>query len=71
MSNHGTSLEVQWLRLHASNAGGAGSIFGRGTKIPHVSGCSQKVKKKEKKKVWSQDLEAGSHKWEHSVNGTL
>ena len=29
----GTSLEVQWLRLLASNAGGAGSIPGQGTKI--------------------------------------
>ena len=32
----GTSLEVQWLRLHAPNAGGPGSIPGQGTrfKIP-------------------------------------
>ena len=29
----GTSLAVQWLRLCASTAGGAGSISGRGTKI--------------------------------------
>ena len=28
-----TSLVVQWLRLHASNAGDAGSIPGQGTKI--------------------------------------
>ena len=27
----GTSLAVQWLRLHASNAGGVGSIPGRTT----------------------------------------
>ena len=40
----GTSLMVQWLRLHASNAGGAGSIPDQGTrshmpqlKIPHAS----------------------------------
>ena len=26
----------QWLRLQASNAGGAGSIPGWGTKIPHA-----------------------------------
>ena len=32
----GTSLVVQWLRLHASSAGGAGSIPGWGTKIPHA-----------------------------------
>ena len=30
----GTSLAVQWLRLHTSTAGGAGSIPGLGTKIP-------------------------------------
>ena len=32
----GTSLVVQWLRLHASNAEGMGSIPGWGTKIPHA-----------------------------------
>ena len=31
----GTSLEVQWLRLHAPNAGGPGSIPGQGTRF-HV-----------------------------------
>ena len=41
----GTSLAVQWLRLHASIAGGVGSIPGHGTKIP--SCCV--AKKKEKK----------------------
>ena len=30
----GTSLVIQWLRLYASNAGGAVSIPGPGTKIP-------------------------------------
>ena len=29
------SLVVQLFRLHASSAGGRGSIFGQGTKIPH------------------------------------
>ena len=28
---------VQWLRLHAPNAGRACSIPGQGTKIPHVA----------------------------------
>ena len=28
----GTSLAVQWLRLHAPNAGGWGSITGQGTR---------------------------------------
>ena len=31
----GTSLVAQWLRFHAPNAGGTGSIPGWGTKIPH------------------------------------
>ena len=31
---------VQWLRLLASNEGAAGSIPGRGTKMPH----GQKIK---------------------------
>ena len=35
----GTSLVVQWLRLHASNTGGVGSIPGQGTKNPHATRC--------------------------------
>ena len=31
-----TSLKVQWLRLHASNAGDTGSNPGQGTKISHA-----------------------------------
>ena len=31
-SPKGTSLVVQWLRLHASDAGGLGSISGQGRK---------------------------------------
>ena len=38
----GSSLAVQWLRLHVSNAAGVGSIPGQGTKIPHTVGCGQK-----------------------------
>ena len=33
---------VQWLRLHASNGGGTGSIPGWGTKIPHATWHGQK-----------------------------
>ena len=40
-----TSLAVQCLRLHASTAGGAGLIPGRGTKIPHAAQSGQKNKK--------------------------
>ena len=32
MQMPGTSLEVQWLRLHTSNSGGRGSIPGQETK---------------------------------------
>ena len=35
--NLGTSLVVQWLRLHAPNAGGPASILGQGTKILHAT----------------------------------
>ena len=41
----GTSLAVQWLRLHTSTAGGTVSIPGQGTKIPHAALCGQKKKK--------------------------
>ena len=34
----GTSLVVQWLRLHTLNAGDMSSIPGQGTKILHASG---------------------------------
>ena len=33
----GTSLVVQWLRLYAPTAVGAGLIPGQGAKIPHAS----------------------------------
>ena len=46
----GTSLVVQWLRLHASTAVGAGSIPGQGTKIPHATQHGQTKKEKEKEK---------------------
>ena len=44
----GSSLVVHWLRLHASTAGGAGSIPGQGMGILHASLCGQKKKKKKK-----------------------
>ena len=40
----GTPLVFQWLRLHAPNARGMGSIPGWGTKIPHATGWGQKKK---------------------------
>ena len=50
----GTSLVVQWLRLHASNAGGAGSLPGWGTKIPHApQHGSAKKKRNENSNVFT------------------
>ena len=40
----GTSLAVQWLRFHASTAGGVGPIPGQGNEIPHAPWCGQKIK---------------------------
>ena len=34
----GTSLAVQWLRIHTPDVGGTGSIPGQGIKIPHAAG---------------------------------
>ena len=41
----GNSLAVQWIGLHASTAGGTGSIPGGGTKIPHAAGHGPKFSK--------------------------
>ena len=41
----GTSLVAQWLRLCTSTEGGAGSIPGGETKIPHAMWHGQKKKK--------------------------
>ena len=40
---------VQWLRLHASNAGGMGLIPSEGIKIPQAMWHSQSEKKKKKR----------------------
>ena len=42
-----TSIAVQWLRIHAFTAGGAGSIPVWGTKILSAVQNGQKKKKKE------------------------
>ena len=44
----GTSLVVQWLRLHVSNAGGVRLIPLQGTKIPHGMQCGRKKQNKTK-----------------------
>ena len=43
----GIPLAVQWLGLHASTAGGPGSIPGHGTKILQAPQRGQKKKKKD------------------------
>ena len=43
-----TSLEVQWLRVHTVNVGGAGLILGRGTKILYAVQHGQRIKKKKR-----------------------
>ena len=50
---------VQWLILHASTAGGMGSIPSQGTKIPHVMWRGQKRKNisLEEKEVYKGDTE--------------
>ena len=45
-----TSLVVQWLRLCASNAWGAGLIHGQGSEIPHGCGILDKLWTKRKSK---------------------
>ena len=42
-----TSVVVQWLRLHAANAGGTGLIPDQGAKIPPAV-CLKDLKKKKK-----------------------
>ena len=56
----GTSLAVQWLRLRTSAAGGAGSIPGRGTKIPHATQHGQKKRKKERSVMCKEFNSAGA-----------
>ena len=51
----GASLAVQCLRLRASTAGGAGSIPGQGTKIPHAAWHGQPPKKRHYVKLKRQD----------------
>ena len=41
----GTSLVVQWLRLHTPNTGGLGSIPGQGTRSRMPWHCNQEKEK--------------------------
>jgi len=52
MTDHGTSVVVQWSTCHAtsaSTAGGAGSMPGQEAKIPCAGGMAKKKKKAKKK----------------------
>ena len=42
----GASLAVQWLRLHAASARGAGVTPDQGTKTPHAMWHGQRIFKK-------------------------
>ena len=73
----GTSLEVQWFRLSASNAGNTGSIPGWVTKIPHVMQHSQNIKNKTKQKNKQMAIHQGKVKrsiptcfWSQFVEGS-
>ena len=62
MEDRGTSLAVQWLRLHLSNAGGVGSIPGRGAEIPNASGPkNQNVKQKQRCDKFNKDFKIGPY----------
>ena len=56
----GASLVVQWLKLHASSAGGAGSIPGRGAGIP---GASQPKKQNRKQKQYCNKFKKDFKNW--------
>ena len=62
-----TSLAVQWLRLHASTAGGMGSIPGQGTKIPQAAA----LQPKEKKKIGASSHSQQSHLQQHRYGSNL
>ena len=61
MLEEGTSLAVQWLRLCAPNAGGMGSIPGRGTGELRSCMLHGTAKKKNKKQLeeteWKMQLQ--------------
>ena len=53
----GTSLEAQWSRLCASNAGSMDSVHGWATKIPHTTWHSQKKSWSYVSQFWYNQLE--------------
>ena len=55
---------VQWLRLHAFNAGDTGLIPGQGIKVPHVVWCGQKNKIR-KDSRWQEGHRSGRRLEQH------
>ena len=65
----GTCLVVQWLKVHAPNAGGTTSVPGWGTKILHAKWYSlKKKKKKDNRKPWGKEIHMSSLVSETSCN---
>ena len=66
----GTSLEVQWLRLHLPvQVGGASSIPGQGVKIPHALGPKhQNIKQKRYCNTFNKDFQNGPHQKKKILN---
>jgi len=56
----GTSLAVQWLRLHASNARGVSSLPGQGTKCPHAA-AKKKMHRQKKMKIFRKTANSDSY----------
>ena len=52
MGPHGTSLMVQWVRLHAPTAMRAALIPSGGIKIPHITCIARKKEKTCDPKIW-------------------
>ena len=52
----GTSLEVQWSRFRAANAGDKGLIPGQRAKIPHAMWYGQMIFLKYENRIWLSDM---------------
>ena len=66
LTSVGTSLVVQWLRLHASTAGGMRLTSGWGSS-PHASWSGQKKKKGRKRKKEIKSVGEDVEKWKPHI----
>ena len=64
-NSQGTSLVVQWVRHHAPNAGGPGSIPGRGTRS-HMHAATKKPAATTK--IWSSQIKKKKKQPRHGSN---